>query len=565
MDERRIPPAAAAIPIVIAVTGHRRIAGDARARIEREVSQIFQEFSRRYPHTPLLLLTQLAEGADTLCAQAALRQGIPFGAVLPMDAPAYREGFDGLAAPVFDALLRKAAFACGPGERFETNGEHYLAAGKYMLRRCHLLLALWDGVAENPLPGGTADIVRLARAGRFGKDGSFGAEDSLPVIHIVTPRDGARGAGTGRPAPGEGSGAVSLLPELPLFRDIENFNAAAAAASASKKDTPAQGALPQGPGAGYRLPDPALVCAAADALAQSFQTKRARAIFLLSLIGLFFVSFFLLYDEAAMLVMLFAYGAILIPAYLLLARSKKGKWHERYTLYRTLAEAMRVRSFMNIAGIEECARIPAWQRDRGLDFVQGALTAFSAVPGGAAGVSEPRAEAYRQATRLWVDGQLAYHQNAKRLRETKLLHDRGWTRILIALAAVVYAATIVCELFFHEALSQTLIGISAGPLSPDAGITGGSLFKIALGLLFAGIAFLSNYYGKQALGEQIASSEKMERLFSRAKRELDGAAPGAGYEETAESVFRELAEAHLGETASWYLFAESAAPELIFG
>jgi hypothetical protein len=88
------------------------------------------------------------------------------------------------------------------------------------------------------------------------------------------------------------------------------------------------------------------------------------------------------------------------------------------------------------------------------------------------------------------------------------------------------------------------------------------LFKLALGLLFAGAAFLSNYYGKLSLPEQIANDEKMERLFSLAKNELAAHAGDAAYRH---AVLRQLATAHIEETVSWYHFNSKNAPELLIG
>ena len=102
---------------------------------------------------------------------------------------------------------------------------HYEQLGALLSRRCHLLLALWDGLPTAaaqggaPARGGTADVVRMRREGEhdvagFGKSPLFaGAGSRLdlspggPVLQVVTPRSKTGGAvhvaGQGAPKPGD--------------------------------------------------------------------------------------------------------------------------------------------------------------------------------------------------------------------------------------------------------------------------------------------------------------------------------------------------------------------------
>ena len=76
---------------------------------------------------------------------------------------------------------------------------HYEQLGVLLSRRCHLLLALWDGLPGSR--GGTDEVVRMRREGEHDVDGFVksplfaGAGSRLdlslggPVLQVVTPRD----------------------------------------------------------------------------------------------------------------------------------------------------------------------------------------------------------------------------------------------------------------------------------------------------------------------------------------------------------------------------------------
>ena len=61
------------IPLVLGVTGHRDLRSGDAALLCEAVRKIIREFQEAYPDTPSTLLSPLAEGADSLCAEAALK------------------------------------------------------------------------------------------------------------------------------------------------------------------------------------------------------------------------------------------------------------------------------------------------------------------------------------------------------------------------------------------------------------------------------------------------------------------------------------------------------------
>ncbi|MCO6455862.1 MAG: hypothetical protein J5I93_11245 [Pirellulaceae bacterium] len=191
----------------------------------------------RLKHTPVLVLTALAPGADTLVAEVALEPefraaGFQVLAALPMPADLYvnstsfvsadgtdednqrrQQRFRELLAEVqpentFVVHLKQDS-ECPAGQlcdeerlrqRFEAAAQQdkaqrrqrYRVAGEYLASYCHLLLAIWDHHHNADNAEGTAAIVDARRRGP--QPGLLPTTDSLgmphggPVLHLHTQR-----------------------------------------------------------------------------------------------------------------------------------------------------------------------------------------------------------------------------------------------------------------------------------------------------------------------------------------------------------------------------------------
>lgn len=127
------------------------------------------------PDPPLLrAVSPLAEGADRLFAEEALRLGYELCCVMPFAQGAFEEDFRSPQAMAPDALSRfrgllSRAKGAGKLTTFELDGaaarraQAYGAAGQVVLNQSDLLVAVWDGGGANG-PGGTAHTLRQAIA-----------------------------------------------------------------------------------------------------------------------------------------------------------------------------------------------------------------------------------------------------------------------------------------------------------------------------------------------------------------------------------------------------------------
>lgn len=189
------------LPLVIGITGHRDIRDEDGAALEEKVRAIFTELRSNYPHTPLVLLSALAEGADRLATRVALDFGARLIVPLPMPKALYETDFTSDAArSEFDELLRRAQYyfelpllTDGPAiqKQGPARDRQYAQAGAFISRQSQILIALWDGV-DPKRPGGTAQTVQFKLNGvpePYGPpENPLDPVDSGPVYHILTPR-----------------------------------------------------------------------------------------------------------------------------------------------------------------------------------------------------------------------------------------------------------------------------------------------------------------------------------------------------------------------------------------
>lgn len=177
----------------VGVTGHRpnKLEPEQMSRVSEVAATVLEElskiteqvravhgkvFSRQAPC--LRLVTSLAEGADTIVAEAARNRGYQLDVILPFPKAAYVEsqGFDADAKRIFETLLIDPATQSlleldRTADDPVLADSAYLEAGRLMVAHSDILIAVWNGKPEDGI-GGTAQILREA------------IERGVPVIWI---------------------------------------------------------------------------------------------------------------------------------------------------------------------------------------------------------------------------------------------------------------------------------------------------------------------------------------------------------------------------------------------
>ncbi len=176
-----------ALCLAVGVTGHRfqrlqsvdlqalrETVADLLARVRSAVDSAAAEHKTHFaPTAPTLrLVSALADGADTIAAEAALASGWRLDACLPFMRHEYATDFsEGEHRERFAQLLDSASATFTlTGQRADADAA-YEAVGRVLLDQVDILVALWDGDPGRGR-GGTARVVAEAIARH------------IPVIHI---------------------------------------------------------------------------------------------------------------------------------------------------------------------------------------------------------------------------------------------------------------------------------------------------------------------------------------------------------------------------------------------
>ena len=165
--------------LTIGVTGHRKLKNIAllRTTIRKILDHILEMHSTSHnPKPKLCVLTPLAEGADRLVAEEALKreEDAVLRVILPLTRSDYVQDFPTQESrDEFNRFMEKASSIVElrkrpleneyPPERLkEGRIKAYVEAGKFVVNHCDVLIALWDGkVARGK--GGTAHTVAYAK------------------------------------------------------------------------------------------------------------------------------------------------------------------------------------------------------------------------------------------------------------------------------------------------------------------------------------------------------------------------------------------------------------------
>jgi hypothetical protein len=417
------------LPLVIGATGHRDLREQDIPALKRAVADVIERIKRDYLHgdteTPIIVLSSLAEGADRLIAGVAMDHGARLIAPLPMPPDEYRRDFEhGLkpdAVAEFNRLLAKAVeapaipYAKGNSlEAIQADQEkrdlQYREVGLFIVRHCHVLIALWNGDEQNMAVGGTTEVVMFKRDGipldvTGSARASLDAPEIGPVIHIVTPRTKPGGNATGVAVGAWGREVVkqhrgglfrrsrqrivrivsSLFDteprsdsETPELRAWETFAVQTAMTRQFNREVADLACVPGSAGrldvslrylfedstenaageaararATELLPRWCALYAIADTLAQNWQSWFKRdwqVLFSLGFVAI--VAFEVvthLFPSMSPLFVGYSIAFVCVFVYLVFARLRRHQ--ERYLDYRALAEALRVAVFWKLLGI----------------------------------------------------------------------------------------------------------------------------------------------------------------------------------------------------------------------
>ena len=557
------------IPLVFSVTGHRDLIREDIPRLEAGVRQVFQAMQTRYPHSPLRLLSPLAEGADHLAARVALELGAELVAPLPLPPQDYARDFATIESrQEFERLLQLASQAfvlpavSGSNSTSSVSDpsareRQYEEAGIYAMRHSHFLIALWDG--ENlELPGGTASIVMFKVVGIPEKRRNpLDVQDLGILFHIPARRQRdshsyvgdynqfcrqawvkAEGLLGGTWEHGNGlyatcsPAAVSMKGFERIISRLDEFNRKATEVNSREENSATAPAFDQA--------DASILAAYqyADLLAVSFRATYRHALMAIycaaAATGLSFGVLNLPGWDAPSLALV--YSVLFLATVAAFQLQKKKGWFDNYLEYRALAEGLRVQRFWQIAGLGYGAdRVEAFdlylRKQVGeIGWVRESLRALSCHEP----VSSERS-ARQFIYKYWVKEQADYF-NATAERDRQKLRRFRW------IASVFYWTGLIAALTIRGLTYTSIIVLSID-----------RSFDLALRLLLVAPALgalISSYSRHLVLDEQEKAYRLMAELFSNGKQQIEalGSQPNLPYYD---AILRALGSEALRENADW--------------
>lgn len=375
-------PNSFAIPLVVAVTGHRDLVPSEIPGLRDRVRELFANLQQSYPDRRLQLMSPLAEGVDQLAAEVALEMGIELVVPLPMQKNVYRDDFQSTESKLrFDTLCERATdfyelpLARGnTREGISTVGpqrtRQYAQLGVFQCAHCHILLAIWDGKVTSEL-GGTGQVVKFHHDDimpgytlkSVATQQMLVDDESDLVYHIVCSRDRPDGAPKAGMKPLDWSWFTKdrdnpRSREMPrqhqlIFERSSEFSRDAMQHAESIEAqkyplyTPEQEAeLPPG------VDDINRLFCIADWLAIRNQKKVLLTLRVTHVLAFLMGLMFILYtDVQGWPYFMFAFLLFFIGSAAVQYQAGRQGWHRKYLDYRTLAEGLRVQFYWAVAGV----------------------------------------------------------------------------------------------------------------------------------------------------------------------------------------------------------------------
>lgn len=534
------------IPIHIGVSGHRDIPAEDLPQLKLRLCERFTRLKALHPNSTIKLLSGLAEGADRVAAYAALEAGLELVAVLPMPEASYLEDFVSEESKAeFHRLLALATVLQANLQPPSVRDDGYVYLARFLVRHCQLIVALWDGVCEQPtadgsmaiLPGGTADVVQMSEQGiKVNEDVLLTAPEKTPVEHLWTRR--LKHAQLGNPivkpelvATWAGTRSQPVDP-YPVMQEIDDFNRHAAQEItgqqlAQSKEWLLSGSVPEQLQQNCtHLLD---IYAAADALAIKRQKQRESSIRWITLVALISIFCQQIYSGPDMRwFWLAGHITLAVVAWCAFRFFFKGKMprEEQFIEWRVLAEGLRVQFFWCALGLKYVAS-DYYRTNRlgDVDWISQSIRNLMMVTELSA---KPDVSWVKQA---WVADQAKYFDKAKNRDLAKI---NKWNKAVL--------------MTFGCAIGMTIVTLAADLLELDGLWL--NIMVLISGMSFVVSALAKAFMSQMGFEENVSRYERAAAIFNYAEQQI-ARAIAQGDESLAQELLKTLGWEALYENAAW--------------
>ena len=533
------------VPITIGVTGHRIIDShdpDLCKAVARECAAL----RGKYPSTPFVILSPLAEGADRLVARIAMEAPLCASliAILPTRRTDYETDFGSDESRAeFAELLSRAELVvelpfAGDGDwrTDETlRPPYYAKVGGVIAEYSQILFALWDGLPARG-PGGTASVVEWFQRG-------YAPKDCSPNPSDVSPLDPpASGLLIWMKPGGETRRIPNLAQVESMLLQTEMFN------SMVLEERALIAKAPDLAPSSDRSPLAAAVYKAADALSVKLAKRVRKTDQRLHLVAVVaFVLLNMLDNYPAAAVGFLSAATVMV---VLVAIIRTLVVENRFLKYRALAEAMRVLFFWRMVDISrpvwlgrmsKHSGVTVWLHHtvRSVEFRQDALKQNLGDRTG------PSADARWDIVREhWIDDQIRFFTRAKKRHSRQYATwtpiSRGSLMLSYGLAVAVALGALTFGAHWLTWDGQTAAGYQLGDVA--------RMLQLGVGVTAAVGLVARAYVFRQAGAELDRQYSEQLRIFELAREALKQPAP-AGWTHT--EILALLGAEVLQESGEW--------------
>ena len=487
------PSGRIAFRLRIGVTGHRKLSQvpEIAARVQTELTRLV-ELTAADGSTiiELAVISQLAEGADRLVVDEVLSAAADRGrqarleAVLPMhrDSYASAQGFTAASQREFDALMEEASLVIEPRRTVDGDGGDtalvYETAGRSLITRCDVLIAIWDGQPTGGRWGTAETLLAAASEGKPCVWIPTNPKESIQDNLMPGTSEGFRQlVGTRSAVPSDCARPPQVLPKdvLKPLREslapLQHFNRARLPAEFGGRLIDEFGF----PGGEEDWIAPVFL--RADVLAAKNQVRfawSARAVSLLAITAAVMLGVHLSLSSSPLWDWAEVTSLAAVTIVFLVLRQRE--FHRRWMSYRFLAERLRSARFLIPAGVDlqwAMSMVAVYIERHSSDWI---LRAFDEFWQSERQRRRTKSRALdgdimkRRLTDDWIGKQIAYH-----LRRSR--DHRRWHRILLVTIMALFAGTIVCAVLDASAIARNVTGCLS-VVFPTAAASLGALLTV---------------------------------------------------------------------------------------
>jgi hypothetical protein len=561
---------------MVGVSGHRDLQPADLPGLRDSVTSFVRQLKEQLPDTQVRLIVGMAEGADLLVAETAVALNIGVEAVLPMPLEHYAADFDPSTFKCLKELLAHPCVSCvelsaPPGCESTTTplsaarrDAMYVNLTDALIRRSSLLLALWDGRVST-LHGGTADTVMRYLGLRTDElvgpetiELAEAHEEADPGERIVYWTPTARSGGgvvseTQQPCFvwGAADSALHMQYTMPAhlmsqLAQLNSYNHDFQQLTAAGRLHPGSSliaALPESvpPPERRMLEHMDTQYRKADALALYYQ-RRSDWLFHLFAIMAFAMGFaYLVYEKLTEdRIVLIAYVLILFSSLGVYYVLQGKRWFGKHLTYRALAETLRARFYLRLAGADRSVDAAEVLALSGIDrfhgfgwiaFVLKGIEPAEVTVGARGGAALYEAGCVEQA---WIENQHAYFTRKVAALEKS---SRRMRRLRRAIFIIILATISVLFVFGH-----TLHRIDMG-----LGVPLKNILTFMMGILAVLLGVWGLHQDKMATRELLWQYRNQLTHFARARAQLSRLSSGR----SRTAVLAELGKDSLMESYLW--------------